>query len=524
MVDDFKTLLASTRTYTAATEALFKRFRTDFTALYLEGTDTVAHLFMPYAPPPLQGVDAEARQRFGRAVDEYYAHVDGEIGRLLGDLHPDHVLVVSDHGFRTGDNRPLTESRIGYGGAADWHRKYGILILHGPAFRKRATLEEASVLDVTPTLLRLFGLPVGEDMDGRPVTEAFEPEFLRRHPERYLPSWETARTASKTAPADAPAEETAVEATAEAVADPVGDAERIEKLRSLGYLAGSETANSHNNRGTILLGEGKFDEAIAEFEKAIAASENLAIARLNIARAHYKKRDYTAATRDLQEHMKQQPRSKEAENLLGNIAMDQGRLDEAEGRFRQALTYEPNFADARNSLGILLQKRGQPDAALEEFRRVVAVDPDYAEAHNNIGVILKDRGRNEEAAAAFRRAIAADPDFAGSYSNLALVLEESGDLRQAEVQFRNAIRRDPRNAPVRTNFGGLLYLWAGTMRPGRSWRRRPASIRPTPRPGTTWERRWAGSAASTRRSRRTAKPWSWTLAMPTSGTTSASLS
>ena len=452
MVDDFKTLLASTRTYLAATRALTGRHPVDFTAVYLEGTDTVAHLFMPYAPPPLQGSDPEARQRFGRTVDEYYGYIDGELGRLIGDLRPDTIIVVSDHGFRTGENRPLTESRIGYGGAADWHRKYGILILHGPAFRRGASLDEASVLDVTPTILRLFGLPVGEDMDGRPITEAFDPGFLQRHPERYVPTWESGLRAEATATREEAAGES------DAPDDSTGDSERIEKLRSLGYLAGGETANAHNNRGTILLGEGKYDQAIAEFEQALTASENPAIARLNIARAHYKKKDYAAATRALGEHLKLQPRSKEAENLLGNIAMDQGRLDEAEEHFRRALGYEPNFADARNSLGILHQKRGRSDEALEEFRRVVAVDADYAEAHNNIGVIMKDRGRKEEAVAAFRRAIQADPNFPGSYSNLALVLEESGQLKEAEAQFRNALRRDPGNVPVRTNFGGLLYL------------------------------------------------------------------
>jgi Tfp pilus assembly protein PilF/arylsulfatase A-like enzyme len=454
MVDDFKTLLASTRTYLAATRALAARQPVDFTAVYLEGTDTVAHLFMPYAPPPLQGADPKARQRFSRSVDEYYGYVDGELGRLILDLRPDSIIVVSDHGFRTGENRPLTESRIGYGGAADWHRKYGILILHGPAFKRGASLDEASVLDVTPTILRLFDLPVGEDMDGRPITEAFDPGFLQRHPERYVPSWESGRRAEAR---EETGEETAVQG--DTPDDAAEDAERIEKLRSLGYLAATgETANAHNNRGTILLGEGKYDEAIAEFEKALTASENPAIARLNIARAYYKKKDYAAATRALAEHMKSQPRSKEAENLLGNMAMDQGRLDAAEEHFRRALGYEPNFADARNSLGLLFQKRGRADEALEEFKRVVAVDPDYAEAHNNIGIILKDRGRKDEAVAAFRRAIQADPDFSGSYSNLALVLEDSGQFKEAEAQFRNALRRDPGNVAVRTNFGGLLYL------------------------------------------------------------------
>ena len=450
MVDDFKTLLASTRTYVSSVLALNARFSVDFTAVYLEGTDTVAHLFMSFAPPPLQGVEPEARQRFGCTVDEYYEYVDEQIGLMIRELKPDSVIVASDHGFRTADNRPLTESRIGYGGAADWHRKYGVLILHGQPFRKGAVLDEASVLDLTPTILRLYGLPVGEDMDGRPITEAFDPEFLQRQPERYIPSWESERTA--VAPAPATATESGMEE------DPRGDAERLEKLRSLGYLAGGETSNTHNNRGTIHLEEGRYDEAIAEFEKAMAGSEDLSIARLNLARAYYKKRDFPSAVRALDEHLKRQPRSKEAENLLGNMALEQGKLEVAEQHFERALGYEPEFADARNSLGILYQKQGRDDEALEQFRRVVAVDHDYAEAHNNIGVILKRRGRINESIEAFRRAVAADPEFSGSYSNLALVLQDRGDLKGAEEQYRSAIRRDPRNAPVRTNLGALLYV------------------------------------------------------------------
>jgi hypothetical protein len=37
------------------------------------------------------------------------------------------------------------------------------------------------VRDITPTILTLCGLPVGEDMDGSVIEEAFEPEFLRSH-------------------------------------------------------------------------------------------------------------------------------------------------------------------------------------------------------------------------------------------------------------------------------------------------------------------------------------------------------
>jgi Tfp pilus assembly protein PilF len=445
MIEELKTLVAAGDTYTAIALALGEKYRPDFQAIYIESTDTVAHLFMRYVPPPLPGVPPEDVQRFGRAVEAYYRHADELVGRIVDAAGPGAaVILCSDHGFRTGGNRPLTDPRIGYGQAADWHRKHGVVILHGPPFRRGVEIEEASVLDITPTVLTAFGLPAAEEMDGRPILEAFDPEFLRRHPVTWIRTYEGGAIVAQAPPA------------APVPADPRGDSELKEKLESLGYLR-QNTANSHNNRGMILLQEGKFDEAIAEFRTAIAGSEDLAIAQINIARAQFKKRDYDAATATLAEHLARQPRSKEAENLLGNIAMERGRMAEAEAHLRKALSYEPNFTDARNTLGILHDRLGRTEDALREFRRVVEVDPDYAEALNNIGIIEKKQGRIREATESFRRAISADPEFAGSYSNLALILEQNGDRKGAEDQYRRALEHDPRNAAVRTNYGGLLY-------------------------------------------------------------------
>jgi tetratricopeptide (TPR) repeat protein len=448
LIDDLKTLLAAGDTYASVSLALRDRYHPEFQAVYLEGTDTVAHLFMRYAPPLLPGVTKEESQRFGHAVDEYYRHADELVGRLVEAAGPETAFIIcSDHGFRTGDNRPLTDSRIGYGQAADWHRKYGIIVLSGPPFRKRSELSEGSVLDITPTILAVLGLPVAEDMDGRPLIDAFEPAFLAGHPVHYVPTYETTTAASSAGGAAA---------GSTATLDPQGDQELKDKLESLGYLR-QDTANSHNNRGMLLLNQRKYDEAIGEFEQAIRSSEDLAMARINIGRALYKKRDYDAATKVLDEYLSRQPRSKEAENLLGNIAMEKKQYAEAEKRFKTALEYEPNFTDARNSLGILYNKLGRRDDALREFLKVVTVDPEYSEALNNIGVIYKERGKVEDAIASFRRAISADPEFAGSFSNLALILEQQGDLKGAEENFRNALQRDPENVQVRTNYGALLY-------------------------------------------------------------------
>jgi predicted AlkP superfamily phosphohydrolase/phosphomutase len=67
--------------------------------------------------------------------------------------------------------------------AGDWgggHALEGILAMHGPAFRASHRVP-AAIVDVTPTLLYLLGLPVSEDMDGKVLVDAFTEEFAAAH-------------------------------------------------------------------------------------------------------------------------------------------------------------------------------------------------------------------------------------------------------------------------------------------------------------------------------------------------------
>jgi hypothetical protein len=61
--------------------------------------------------------------------------------------------------------------------------------MKGPNFKPSASFERQPRLeDITPTLLTLLGIPVGEDMDGRVLLEAFDPDFLEEFPPRKIPS------------------------------------------------------------------------------------------------------------------------------------------------------------------------------------------------------------------------------------------------------------------------------------------------------------------------------------------------
>ena len=61
------------------------------------------------------------------------------------------------------------------------HRLHGVLFLYGASF-KQGSVEGAKIMDLTPTMLYLLGVPVPDDMDGRVLTEALDPQWLTRHP------------------------------------------------------------------------------------------------------------------------------------------------------------------------------------------------------------------------------------------------------------------------------------------------------------------------------------------------------
>lgn len=98
------------------------------------------------------------------------------------------------------------------------HKKEGVLMMAGPHIKKGTRIPEATIFDITPTILALAGLPVAEDMDGRVLDGIIQEDFLKAHPVRRIKSYENGT---------AQVREEAASATYE----------QVEKqLKSLGYL------------------------------------------------------------------------------------------------------------------------------------------------------------------------------------------------------------------------------------------------------------------------------------------------
>ncbi len=158
----------------------------DFAAIYLDAIDHYCHGFMKYHPPKRDHIAQSEYDIYKNVVTSGYRYHDMMLGRTLELAGEDTtVILVSDHGFQPDHLRPRDIPKEPAGPAYE-HSPYGVIAMKGPGIKKDEIIYGASLLDITPTLLTLFGLPTAEDMDGKVLVNAFEQE-----PEvEMIDSWE----------------------------------------------------------------------------------------------------------------------------------------------------------------------------------------------------------------------------------------------------------------------------------------------------------------------------------------------
>ena len=161
--------------HTAATHLLESQ-AWDFAAIYYDAIDHYSHGFMRYRAPQQGNVSDHDFKMYRHVVDMGYIYHDMMLKQLLEYADDDTtVILISDHGFHSDHLRPTILPDEPAGPAKE-HRDLGIFVAVGPNIKQDHIIHQANLLDITPTILALKGLPVGEDMDGRPLTDIFVEE------------------------------------------------------------------------------------------------------------------------------------------------------------------------------------------------------------------------------------------------------------------------------------------------------------------------------------------------------------
>jgi predicted AlkP superfamily phosphohydrolase/phosphomutase/thioredoxin-like negative regulator of GroEL len=394
----------------------------DFMAVYYDAIDHFGHGFMRYHPPRQKWIPKKDFELYNGVIEAGYRYHDMMLGELLVAAGPDTtVLLMSDHGFHPDKLRP-TSIPIEPAGPAVEHRHYGIFVLKGSDIKMGERILGANVLDVCPTLLSLFDLPVGQDMDGKPLVTAWV------HPPEIeaIPSWDAVYGPDGTHPPDTRL-------------SPDDSREALRQLEALGYIDPlPENAEQAVNKARCelrynlacayidahMLGTAAeiFAELWSEYPEghrhgAKLLTCQLLLGRYAEARATFellrisRRKDSNRAKDELKELL-DKLKTRKPKELKAN---EQKELDRLTGRAK--LSPVP-----MQQIEIhLLLGEDKPEKALlilEKLRNINQSDPNFHTQSGRVYIALK---RWDEAQKSYRKALELDSDNAQAHFGLAQV-------------------------------------------------------------------------------------------------------
>ena len=212
----------------------------------------------------------------------------------------------------------------------------------------------------------------------------------------------------------------------------------------------------HNNVGNAAMDQGKLEDAVACYRRALELKPDYVQAHNNLGVALKRQGKLDQAIACCRRALELKPDYAEAHYNLGNAVMGQGNFDEAIACWRRALELKPDYAEAHNNLGVAFKDQGKLDQAIACYRRTLELKPDYAEAHHNLGIAFRDQGKLDEAIACWRRALELKPNYAEAHNDLGVALQDQGKLDEAVACCRRALELKPDYAEAHNNLGSLL--------------------------------------------------------------------
>jgi predicted AlkP superfamily phosphohydrolase/phosphomutase/tetratricopeptide (TPR) repeat protein len=449
----------------AVTTALMEEQDWDFCTAYYDTIDRFGHDFMVYHPPRMDNVRPDLFEAFQGVMNAIYEFHDQMLGRLVELAGPEaHVMIVSDHGFHSGGLRPT-----GPVDPAQWHRNYGMFLLAGPGVKADATVHGATLLDITPTVLTLFGLPIGRDMEGKVLVNAFEqmPDIER------IDSWE-----------DLPDPVYDARVRDNADDDPEAAAASMQQLVELGYIeAPGEDVERDIRRARA---EQKFNlactcidgkhagraltlalELVQQFpddtayllfagQAAISAGDAKVLGEMADALeskepGHRQMSLFRAFQYWLTDDLNKAVLHFELAAQNGhNNAWLQARIGRAylrlrfwkraETAFRDALALDKDNAEAHYGLSVALPRQGHLEAGVHSGLQAIALLHDFPLAHFQLGAVLARMGWYERSLQAFDICLTMRPNFALAHRYVSLVAAKLGQADKA-TQHRETARR-----------------------------------------------------------------------------------
>ncbi len=392
----------------AAATAIMQLEPWDLMAVYYDAIDHFGHGFMRYHPPKMADVSEEDFELYKGVVESGYRYHDMMLGALVALAGEDTtIMICSDHGFHPDHLRPSSIPSEPADPAVQ-HREHGIFVMAGPGVKKDERVYGVSLLDITPTALHAMGLPVGKDMNGRPIVNAFDDG---REVE-WIDSWDKVEGKDGAHPADKmidplEAKESMDQLVALGYIDPPNeDADEAvrETVRELDYNKARSymTANLHTDAVPVLKKlsedwpeEFRFDLHLIQCYRALGKTEE---ARTHLLETFTRKKDVAEKAKEELRIWEEEHKEEDKDELLDE-------LSEKEKRDLRKLSAKAgiNFFSFEFALAEQFLAEEDAEQALIHIGNAEKMNPNAPSLLLLKGDTLLQLERNEDAETAFRR-------------------------------------------------------------------------------------------------------------------------
>lgn len=187
--------------------------------------------------------------------------------------------------------------------------------------------------------------------------------------------------------------------------------ESDEEVPKNSSLTRQQQALEHNELGNLYESKGRYEQAIAEYEKAIELDPKLAMAYSNLGSVYSNIGLLNKAIVKYKKAIRIDPKATFAHNNLGNAYYARGNYSRAIKEYKITLILDPSSAYAYNNLGDAYLRKGHPNLAIRYFNKAIELDPDSFIAYSNLGDAYQLREEWDKAIEYYEKALELKPDY-----------------------------------------------------------------------------------------------------------------
>ena len=231
-------------------------------------------------------------------------------------------------------------------------------------------------------------------------------------------------------------------------------------------------AEAHFNLGLVREEQGRLDEAIACFEKALALKPRIHGANLFLGVAHYKLNHYDQALAAVRKETQSYPKDLSPWMWLGVIELAKDQPEEAAAALDKAANLDPNSVDilyhrgqahllvSRSSyermfkddpkswrvhevLGEIAADSERYNDAIYEYLEAIKLAPTQPGLHEELGATYRRASKIDEADAAFQTELELNPHNALACYERGVLALERGDGAKGKELIEAAVRENP---------------------------------------------------------------------------------